>query len=100
MLNFKELVGKEITIQGKIAVEIWQHPIGPSSEYPIDTYFDVEGEAQIVVYSKNEMGPPGSKLSLTGKVIELSALSKNPMGREEYKVYHFCADSWETLPSD
>ncbi len=94
--NAGELIGREgthVVIEGKVAQEIWQHMMAPTSSNPHETYFDM-GRGQIVIYTKSPVECTGT-VRAAGMVVKIEGASKNPRRKETCTEYHVRADSWE-----
>lgn len=87
--------GARVTIEGKVAREIWQHMMAPPGGYGHETYFDM-GRFQIVIYSRDLIECDGT-VRATGTVVKIEGSSKNPRRKEACTEYHVAVDSWECL---
>ncbi len=66
--------GARVTIEGKVAREIWQHMMAPPRGYGHETYFDM-GRHQIVIYSREHIDCGGT-VRATGTVVKLEGSSE------------------------
>lgn len=64
-------------------------------------YFDLDGNYQIVVYSKEPISRKG-KIELTGEVIKVEGKSKDPRSKihDDFSEYQLIVDSWKRVKSD
>ena len=102
MLSLKNSVGKSITLTGKISKIMWQHIFGHFPSHPIENFFDLPDDSQLVVYSTEPL-PEKFDLEITGKVIEIYGPPKRPEEKQESKVddtyseYHILLESYKVL---
>ena len=98
MINFKENVGKTITIKGEITGIMWQHYAGSFEGYPYTNYVDLEENPQIIIYSKEPIEHKG-KIEVTGEIVQVGheATDENVKIQEEFWEYHMLVDSWKPL---
>jgi len=91
-------VGKEVTLEGKVAEAIWQHMIqGVAGK--TEVYIDLPDNTQTVAYVDPAFDCKG-KVRLTGTVMELRGGSKRPGSKiddPEYVEYHLDVSRWECL---
>jgi len=99
--DFENKVGKIVKIKGRVAEEIWQHMTTIVDSHNNMEYFDLEGNYQIVVYSKEPLSREG-KIELTGEVIKISGKSKDPRSKihDDFSEYQLIVDSWKYVESD
>jgi hypothetical protein len=94
-MGISKIVGKSVSVVGKISDTPWQHLIGYFPGYSRDYYFDV-GKDQIVIYSKTAIDCTG-KVKVYGKVVEVKGKSKDPRKDEVYREYHITVDKAECI---
>jgi hypothetical protein len=82
-----------IRIQGRLNAIPWQHLINIPERYPVVDYLDIEGRAQIVIYTKSKI-PCSGPLIVEGKVVELTGTSKRPGSNEKVVEYQIFVDRW------
>jgi hypothetical protein len=101
-VDLKKFVGKNITVIGKCSSIPWQHLMAPSKEFPIENYFDLYNQEQIVVYSKQKL-PENVSVKITGIVFEVRGGSKNPNELtkidDSFVEYHINAEKWNRIKS-
>ena len=99
--DFENNVGKIVKIKGKVAEEIWQHMTTIVNSHNNMEYFDLDGNYQIVVYSKEPLSRKG-KIELTGEVIKVEGKSKDPRSKihDDFSEYQLIVDSWKRVKSD
>jgi hypothetical protein len=97
-MELSKNVDKKVTITGKISKVPWQHMMTSVQGHPASDYFDVDGGAQIVIYSKSAISYKG-KMSITGKVLGVQGSSKRPGASksETYSEYHLIVDEWKPV---
>ncbi len=97
-MDLSKQVDKQVTIKGKISNVPWQHMVASVKGYPLSEYFDLEDDAQIVIYLKKAI-PEKGLISVTGKVIGVKGGSKRPGAAksEPYVEYHVAVDSWKPV---
>ncbi len=96
--NFKDSVGKNITLTGIISKIPWQHLIQFFSNRANINYFDLENGEQIVIYSREPITCIG-EMKITGEVIITKGSSKRPqkIQTETYEEYQLLVDAWECI---
>ncbi len=99
--DFENNVGKIVKIKGRVAVEIWQHMTTIVNSHNNMDYFDLDGNYQIVVYSKEPLSRKG-KIELTGEVIKVEGKSKDPRSKihDDFSEYQLIVESWKSIESD
>jgi len=99
--DFEGNVGKIVRIIGKISKVIWQHLTVFIDTHPYMSYFDLEDEYQIVIYTKNSISCK-EKLEIIGKLIKTEGTRKNPRSKvnDEYFEYQLIVNSWKCLESE
>ena len=98
MIDFKNNVGKTLTIKGKITGIMWQHMFQDIEGYPNTNYVDLEENAQIVVYSKEPITCKG-QIEVTGEIIKVGHEKGDPREKipDEYWEYHMIVESWKCI---
>jgi hypothetical protein len=96
--NFKESVGKTITLTGNISKTPWQHLIQFFDDRTNINYFDLDNGEQIVIYSYEPITCIG-KMKIKGEVIITEGGSKRPqkIQTEKYIEYQLLVDTWECI---
>jgi len=99
--DFENKVGKIVKIKGRVAEEIWQHMTTIVNSHNNMEYFDLDGNYQIVVYSREPISRKG-KIELTGEVIKVEGKSKDPRSKihDDFSEYQLIVDSWKRVKSD
>jgi hypothetical protein len=96
--HWTKKVGKEATLEGRVAEAIWQHLIkGVAGK--TEVYIDLDDKTQTVAYIDPAFDCKG-KVRLTGKVVEVRGGSKRPGSKiddQEYVEYHLDVSRWECL---
>ena len=100
-IDFENNVGKIVKIKGRVAEEIWQHMTTIVNSHNNMEYFDLDGNYQIVVYSREPISRKG-KIELTGEVIKVEGKSKDPRSKihDDFSEYQLIVDSWKRVKSD
>ena len=98
MIDFKNNVGKTLTIKGKITGIMWQHMFQDIEGYPNTNYVDLEENAQIVVYSKEPITCKGD-IEVTGEIIKVGHEKGDPREKipDEYWEYHMIVEYWKCI---
>ena len=99
--DFENNVGKIVKIKGRVAEEIWQHMTTIVNSHNNMEYFDLDGNYQIVVYSKEPLSK-NEMIELTGKVIKVEGKSKDPRSKihDDFSEYQLIVESWKSIESD
>ncbi|UCC19207.1 MAG: hypothetical protein JSV62_14060 [Promethearchaeota archaeon] len=94
--DFEGNVGKIVRIIGKISEVIWQHLTTFIDTHPFMSYFDLEDEYQIVIYTKDSISCE-KKLEIIGTLIKTEGKRKNPRSKinDEYFEYQLLVDAWK-----
>ena len=95
-MNLQNKVGKIVTVEGKISNMPWQHLIANVATHQQIYYFDLEGEPQIVIYSKDPIDC-SNDLEIEGEVIEVKGHTKRPNKIDDVKYveYHILVENWK-----
>jgi hypothetical protein len=89
-------LNKKMTIVAAKSTMIMQHMMAGSPK-TVDNYFDLDGGAQIVVYSLKPI-PCKGKTKITGTVGQVSGPGKGPnKGGGTHSEYYLSADEWECM---
>ena len=96
--NFKESVGKSITLVGNISKIPWQHLVQFLNDRANINYFDLDNGEQIVIYSREPITCI-EEMKITGEVIITKGGSKRPqqIQTETYEEYQLLVDTWECI---
>jgi len=99
--DFKNNLGKQVKIIGKIAKQIWQHLTTLLDSHPYMNYFDLDDGYQIVIYTKDSISCK-ENIEIVGKLIKVGGKRKNPRSKinDEYFEYQLIVDSWKCLEND
>ncbi|MFX1419736.1 MAG: hypothetical protein ACFE9N_12515 [Promethearchaeota archaeon] len=99
--DFEGNVGKIVRIRGKISEIIWQHLTIFIDTHPYMSYFDLEDEYQIVIYTKDSISCK-EKLEIIGKLIKTEGNRKNPRSKidDKYFEYQLIVESWKCLENE
>ena len=88
--------GKKVKIVGKVSNIMWQHMFAGHPSHFTENYIDLEGNCQIVVFSKKKITCK-NKVEITGKVVIVRSDASNPNVKihDEFHEYQIIADSWK-----
>jgi len=95
MINLIENVGKEITLEGWIS-DIQQQHIIMDIRGKESLYLDMDDGTQIVIYVKGDINCL-DKSRVTGTVIEVAGVHKDPRRKEIHTEYHIDVRYWECI---
>ena len=95
MINLIENVGKEITLEGWIS-DIQQQHIIMDIRGKESLYLDMDDGTQIVIYVKGDINCL-DKIRVTGTVIEVAGVHKDPRRKEIHTEYHIDVRYWECI---
>jgi hypothetical protein len=87
-------VGRQVVLEGRLALTPWQHMIHWPDGYTEMAYFDYELGRQTVLYAKAPLACPGF-LTVWGTVIEVKGESKRPGADTPAVEYQLLVEKFE-----
>lgn len=94
-------VGKRVKIVGKVSNIMWQHMFAGHPSHMFENYIDLEGNIQIVVFTKQKITCK-NKVEIKGKVVNVESDFGNPNVKisDKFVEYQIIADSWKCIESN
>lgn len=96
--DLENKVGKKVKILGKVSNVMWQHMFAGHPSHTVENYIDLEGNCQIVVFTKQKIICK-NRVEIIGKVVVVESDVGNPNVKihDEFREYQIIADSWKCV---
>lgn len=92
--RLSEFVGKEVSLDGQVSDQPWQHLIAVHPDHPVALYFDNELTGQTVIYCREDIATR-DPIRVYGRLALTEGTSKRPGSKEIVGSYQLVVDRWE-----